>query len=441
MNNQAHYSTLEPVGGQTDHQPDLEATTNHTSPEILHKAEYDNFPVENTTGKDERRILGLKRRLFFIVAGLLSLLVVGAIVGGAVGGTRGKNKAKTILESPESTPAPPTQPAPTPDNPNSNNTGPISSSNLMINSQLASVNWTDDSKIQHRAVFYQNKVGGLTVTLWDSQKKSWAPSPVSTPDTPIVPRNGTAIAAAVDNIRGFQLNVYFYTDNGKIVEFYTRDQQAPNWWSGDLTKESVDGHLDSKLAAYFQVCDGCINQTIVAYQEPLGSPNSQKVRYRTSADWSKAGDVFENSMTAQTGISFIPYKDNNLKLYAENNKITHEISKAGNKSWETVVTLETKSEQAKQFAALPMKNGNKVFGDIFLTTLYQNDTIGGQWAKNDQWGTPFLPNFNGSETRTFKAIAMNQDRRFYGISEGQIHEFTIDGQDPHNWNYTGVVGS
>ncbi|CAG8971527.1 hypothetical protein HYALB_00005423 [Hymenoscyphus albidus] len=429
MNNQSHYSTLEPVVGHSN-QPGLEATADHIPSDVLHKNEYDNFPIEGTAGKDEKKIFGLKRRLFFIVAGLLALLVVGAIVGGVVGGTRPKSKAKSNPETSEPTPTPSTQP------PTANNTAPPSESNLMEGSQLASANWTDSKKNQHHAVFYQNKTGGLMASLWDSQNQSWVSSTVSIPTLQIDPvLNGTAIAADVKN-HDFQLNVYFYTTTHKIVEFYTKDQQARTWSEGTLTDKAHEGHAGSKLAAYFQKCDSpkCSNATVLTYQDP-----NQNVRYANSSDWSKVGYVFKDKVAPGTGLALMPLGDGILKLYAETDQITQESTKNGISAWQAVTSLVTKTEVAKQFSAIPIKNRNQVFGDIFVTSLFPNGTVSGQWCQDSKWGSTSLPRISGSETRNFTAIATNQDQRFYGISGGQIHEYTIDGQIPLNWNYNGVI--
>lgn len=279
MNNKTHHSTLEAVPVDSN-QAGLEVNPNY----VPAKFEDKNLPVGNA-GKDERKILGLRRTVFFIVAGLVGLLVIGAIIGGAVGGTSGKNKSKLSPASTPPTPVDPasssTPPGSTSNNPNSANTTAPSTSKLLVDSKLATVNWTDSKNYQHHALFYQNSTGSLTLSLWDSQNKSWAISPVFVPGLQIDPTlNGTSIATSVDNIN-FQLNVYFYSIKQEIKEFYTNDQQARAWVKGDLTDRSNRGYPNSQLTAYSQLCASrdCCNSTVVLYQDP-----DQKLRYMNGSD-------------------------------------------------------------------------------------------------------------------------------------------------------------
>lgn len=103
--------------------------------------------------------------------------------------------------------------------------------------------------------------------------------------------------------------------------------------------------------------------------------------------------------------------------------------------------MTTKAQDSSQFAALPIKDRNQIRSDIFVATLYPNGTVASQWCQDDQWGDTTLPMINGTETKNYTAIAINQDQRFYGISSGQIYEYEIGDLTPLSWNYIGVVGT
>lgn len=474
MNNQAHYSTLEPVRRETN-QAGLEVTPDYVPP----KADYNHFPVENeNVGKGEGKILGLRRRLFFIVAGLLGILVIGAIIGGVVGSTRGKNKSKS---SPADAPPSPvagsssTPPDSTPPgSSNSTNTTTPSTSTLLDGSKLATVNWTDSKNFQHHALFYQNATGSLTLSLWDSQNKSWATKPVNVPGLQIDPTlNGTALAASVNNL-DFSLNIYFYTNKQEIKEFYTRDQQGGSWDKGGLTnKAPVKGYPNSQLAAYNQLCGSrqCCNSTVLLYQDP-----SQKLRYLNgSDDWTNIGYVMDTAIFPGSGMTLMPLTTTtdpkrlpvSLKAYVENNQLTQEFAGGNGGLWtggtlakdSTLLedfkscvcyaktnffviqgtTLTTKAQDVSQFSAVPIKNGNQIWSDILVTTLFPNGTVATQWCQDSKWGDTTIPTISGVDTKNYTAIAMNQDQRFYGISSGQIYEYEIGGQTPLSWKYLGVV--
>lgn len=47
--------------------------------------------------------------------------------------------------------------------------------------------------------------------------------------------------------------------------------------------------------------------------------------------------------------------------------------------------------------------------------------------------------FNSGPETNFTAIAMTPDAMFYGISNNQILEYSLDQSDPSNFNYVGTV--
>lgn len=272
---------MEPVVRESN-QPGLETHSNYFPPNLEDETQPDENKV-SVAERNKKRILGLKPRAFFIMIGLSLVLVVGAAVGGAVAGSRKtETKPSTTNSRPEpaangsSTPVPGT----IPDVSNSTNPTTLSISNLLVNSKLATVNWTDSKNYQHHALFYQNRTGSLTLSLWDSENRTWAILPVFVPGLQIdATLNGTAIAASVDN--NFQLNVYFYSVKQEIKEFYTKDQQARVWSKGSLTDHNAKGFPDSQLTAYNQLCAShdCCNSTVVLYQDP-----NQQLRYMNGSD-------------------------------------------------------------------------------------------------------------------------------------------------------------
>ncbi|KAH7176021.1 hypothetical protein EDB81DRAFT_896919 [Dactylonectria macrodidyma] len=115
--------------------------------------------------KSGRRICGLKRTLFFILA-VAAILVIGAIVGGAVGGTVAKQSSTDVPSSSATRTA----------SPPSSTSG---SSSILPESGIASVNWTDSNNFSHYYVFHQNRSKDLIASSWDSQNKTWTTRSVS----------------------------------------------------------------------------------------------------------------------------------------------------------------------------------------------------------------------------------------------------------------------
>lgn len=47
--------------------------------------------------------------------------------------------------------------------------------------------------------------------------------------------------------------------------------------------------------------------------------------------------------------------------------------------------------------------------------------------------------FNSGPDANFTAIAMTPDAMFYGISNGEVLEYSLDTSDPSKFNYVGRV--
>ena len=73
-----------------------------------------------------------------------------------------------------------------------------------------------------------------------------------------------------------------------------------------------------------------------------------------------------------------------------------------------------------------------------LIFLFSNGSIIANWNDGINWHTNFVPTPSMPQSN-FSAIAMNMNLRFYGISEGSIYEYSIDGTNPFNWHYVNPV--
>lgn len=329
-------STLESVPNEY-RQPGLEADTRNPPPT------YSSEPIEKLAShQGERKILGLKKRLFVLVTTIAIILIVGAIVGGAVGGTLANKHIPTPTNSVSTTTTPPIV-VTTPD-----------LSQILPNSSIASVNWTHQA-VPHYAVFYQNKNDQIFMSLWDG--KTWNTSHVS--DTTrqqdkITPRKGTTIAASVDVLsERFELNVYFYGTDSRAFDMTTFDSQvSPNKWrTGNVTLAPFQGLSDSNLAAYYQRCGSrnCVDTTVIVYQDGEGI---LKAVSRISSTGLLRYDGIEpkgNNLGLRTGIGIIPFLGagdsyaDTLKVYVENNDQLQEYTGRGT-NWTIGMSIPDKPE-------------------------------------------------------------------------------------------------
>ena len=154
---------------------------------------------------------------------------------------------------------------------------------------MAAVNWTDEARFTHYAVFAQDDTNSLLVSLWDSQNQTWSATNISDAtsqaESPIKAKSGTPLAAVSavgvgPNNQSAQMNLYFLTPSNIISEVVSQDGRS--WRLGDLPKtapRTVDE--DSALAAVWHRCKaGCTENVYVAYLSD-GQCNSLN-----STDWS-----------------------------------------------------------------------------------------------------------------------------------------------------------
>jgi hypothetical protein len=131
------------------------------------KEQAGNLPEENyaSAAPSTSTVCGLRKSTFWIVAIVVVILVVAAAVGGAVGGTQASKS------TPKSTPLPTSTPGSSPNN---------SSPELVANSKLASLNYTDANGVDHYVVYFQILTTAIYQSAWNSSVQSWVVSPVTT---------------------------------------------------------------------------------------------------------------------------------------------------------------------------------------------------------------------------------------------------------------------
>lgn len=160
--------------------PDHQGKENHLPPaeispenwHVKHPASHDapgNDPYWHPTLSDptatqpQRERAWWRRKRFWIP--LVTLLLIGAIVGGVVGGLSNRNDSPSNPPSPSPSPSPNTSPSPA--------SIPAPPSPKPLNSSLASVAWSDRSRVAYRRLYYQDAVGTIKESAWNSTGDEW----------------------------------------------------------------------------------------------------------------------------------------------------------------------------------------------------------------------------------------------------------------------------
>lgn len=282
----------------------------------------------------EKRICGLSRRLFIILATVIVVLVVGAVVGGAVGGTVGKKGSSgggggsdSVAATTTATSAPTTTPTPVPTNPAA----------LLGNSSISSANYTDARGFSHSLVFWQSASAKLLVSSWDGENRTWQTTSISAKlegsGITLSFLVGTPIAAtAYLETSGPKIRLYALTSTSTIIELYNDDittASQGNWKQGSLgTQAILKAGAGSQLAVHHPPCAGpgsCMTQTFLLYQD-----SSQAVKI-CWFPWQPSTLALANNGTglAATNVYGLVngapnYTDPGLRLYYDSSGIIQE---------------------------------------------------------------------------------------------------------------------
>jgi hypothetical protein len=175
--------------------------------------------------------------------------------------------------------------------------GSANDSNLLVNSSLASVQWTDKTGYRHYFVFYQDPTNSLLCSIYDSQNTTWTTKNVSAAlnvatEAPSYFIPGTSIAAVAylnSTIDSFEMSVYALTQGNNIVELKTLDYGGDGIWQRTTlgTPFPLVTATQSRLAAHRPNCGvNCTAPVVIVYQNA-----AQSLCFSSNPDWMET--VFE----------------------------------------------------------------------------------------------------------------------------------------------------
>lgn len=181
------------------------------------------------TAAAEPRIWGLKRKTFWISLGVGALVIVAIIVGVVAGLLAPRSSSSTSGDSEGST--------------GSNS----SSTALLVNTKLASANFTDGQGNNNYLVVYQLNNRAIYLSAWNSSNEKWVVSPIIDGTTSI----------SLDDVQeqtGLGLDVYFHS--GEVSSSYFMQWQYPD--DSLLTfRQSTESRRASLLAGANQGPEDC----------------------------------------------------------------------------------------------------------------------------------------------------------------------------------------
>ncbi|GME41699.1 Fungal fucose-specific lectin [Neofusicoccum parvum] len=239
----------------------------HTLPEAIIKPAYGDALPEaiNTTGKEvtapaavpqkSATICGLRRKTFWILLGVILLIVIGVAVG--VGAGVGVSKSN--------------------DSGSSSSAATAYQQGIALNSRLASNNYTDSDGVEHSQVYYQDNSLAIWVADYNNATGDWALSEVMAKNnqSDMTPRDGTPIACGNwwhdDDDGSSDFRVLWADQNNSIRAVYVLDEAYST--SGWSVLQQFDNFLsidtNSSLVEYLAGCNqtiGCNSADFIGFE-------------------------------------------------------------------------------------------------------------------------------------------------------------------------------
>ncbi|KAI1457917.1 hypothetical protein F4805DRAFT_457361 [Annulohypoxylon moriforme] len=398
-------------------------------------------PTDEKAGR-KATICGLPRKTFFIILGV-GIAVI-ALVAGLAGGLTSKNHGGEKAVASSGSSGSPKDPAST------NMTQKL----ILDNSKITASNWTDSDGVIHRTVFFQDVYNSIIARRWDSKGKSWTTNNLTqlmaATTTPLNPQPGTPLASAsMDLDPSYETHVWFTDPSNTIRSMAAFDAlNRPDSWDNDTLNGAVlQTWPGSGLAAMWQRCwhSNCNGTWIVAYQRPEGA-----IKTANSSTWATATVAIDSSdVAANSSLAIIPQLDG---AYLDRLELVSERVDSGqtgdmrvttfNDTWNGADQRVTELQSgiplpatSQQFAITKWDSWNQA---LYLSLL-QGGTIQGNHWDGKTMNNISTFNFKSGPDTNFTSIAMTPDAMFYGISNNEIVEYSLDTTDPSTFNYVGKV--
>lgn len=248
-----NYSTLEvdrdkvhdlPVAKEDEAElPQVINSNAADAPEVVKKRE-----AESDSTVRQRKIWGLRRRTFWILLAIGIFVIVGAAVGGGVGGALA-NKGGS------SQPSGPPQ--------------------ILPNSNIAAVNYTDAQNVTHYRVYFQATTSNIFQSDYNNSTAAWTVSPIqpSGNRSAIVPLNSTSLSAHVNLENNTNVDFHlFFIDSDNTIRELTSTLTDPTWVEGDF-KQPLPV-VNSSIASSGKQCQQCSTNNTVIFQSQLNNENT-----------------------------------------------------------------------------------------------------------------------------------------------------------------------
>ncbi|THV52262.1 hypothetical protein BGAL_0084g00220 [Botrytis galanthina] len=260
-----------------------------------------------------------KRKVWkwYILAGVIGLIVIIAAVVGGVVASKKKNVANvdgvpgSTESSNSSSPTASTTNPSTSKSPTSTITASLASSTIApFQRNVAAISY-ESNNVNNTRVYYQDNQGNILEAHNNASSGNWSTSSV------VTAKNGSSFAAAVTMPQNdFEITL-LYSDSDNLLHDIVYNVASDSWSEGTLSSEKYIISENSSVAVMYWQCRLCSNTTIIAFQD---ANNKMQVGNLTASGWDLTQimvDVVDN-----TGLALQPFyrlgEADQINLYYQN---------------------------------------------------------------------------------------------------------------------------
>ncbi|KAK4442082.1 hypothetical protein QBC34DRAFT_419271 [Podospora aff. communis PSN243] len=246
-------------------------------------------------------ICGLRRKIFWIVLGVVAaIVVIAAAAGAGVGASLANRQKEGSPDSAEATKG---------DSGKSSGSSTTTGSNPPFQTlSIAAVRWVDNNSVNHYNVYYQSIISSQVRVLesaWDSEGQTWSVSPITDVGDGIV-RAGTPIAASTGHPhtnKSIELvkTVFFVQPSGSMMERQSPYKEVAGVWGNDNFSRQYSPSTASSIFSYWYQNFSTRFQILSVFFQELGANSLTVARYTENGDdWFPWRDV-KHSIPIQDG--------------------------------------------------------------------------------------------------------------------------------------------
>ncbi|GAB1316300.1 hypothetical protein MFIFM68171_06510 [Madurella fahalii] len=407
-------------------------------------------------------ICGVRRRVFYIVLAVAAVVFLGVAAGFAGGFVARRNAddagTVTATATPSDAPTSSGVSSAAPSSPAASSPAPAVASLILNNSQLAAALWENKTEPRWSYVLHQDPLGSLIFSIWNDISSMWTSVNVSDRllrnGDRVLPRLGTPLAITTGE--SFHIALFYIDLYNNVRALITFDRSYQSWRLGTLydRDQAILASPESQLDVCWLVCgESCRgskdgdSQIRFFFEDTRGD-----LQAYYGNPWVPSANFNQNGRPGSALASTAYRSDSgsmDMKLFFDTGEKLGMMSWTNDTSWyfdEAFSGPTWPTFQGQKMATMSFSvtgTSSEPSWAILVVQLERNGSLTATYwdPRNQRWtfGVPVRLVGELQLEPAFSAIAMNMDRRFYGIANGSILEYRVTSSDFTQFEFTSSV--